>query len=106
MFLVSFCFWDFLKVGVRETTLPALNHPLLCILTPRTLQAMVLQAIFSLMGCIAIAFAFGWKLTLLALCVALPIIIAGTFYRFRYEIQFETMNQAVFAESSKVLAKC
>ena len=65
-------------------------------------MAMVLQAIFSLTGCIIIAFYFGWKLTLLAVFVALPLIMSGAFFRFRYEIQFETMNQKVFAESSKV----
>lgn len=65
-------------------------------------MAMVLQAIFSLIGCIAIGFNFGWKLTLLATLVALPIIMAGSFFRFRYEIQFEKMNQKVFEESSKV----
>jgi ABC-type multidrug transport system fused ATPase/permease subunit len=65
-------------------------------------MAMVLQAIFSLVGCISIGFAFGWKLTLLATFVALPLIMAGSFFRFRYEIQFEKMNQKVFEESSKV----
>jgi ATP-binding cassette subfamily B (MDR/TAP) protein 1 len=65
-------------------------------------MAMVLQAIFSLTGCIIIAFYFGWKLTVLAVFVALPIIMAGAFFRFRFEIQFEKMNQEVFAESSKV----
>jgi ABC-type multidrug transport system fused ATPase/permease subunit len=65
-------------------------------------MAMVLQAIFSLLGCIIIAFIKGWKLTLVALFVAGPIILAGSFFRFRYEIQFEKMNQQVFAESSKV----
>jgi ATP-binding cassette subfamily B (MDR/TAP) protein 1 len=65
-------------------------------------MAMVLQAVFSLIGCIIIAFYFGWKLTLLAVFVALPLIMGGAFFRFRYEIQFEKMNQKVFEESSKV----
>ena len=65
-------------------------------------MAMVLQAIFSLIGCISIGFAFGWKLTLLAVFVSLPIIMVGSFFRIRFEIQFEKMNQEVFAESSKV----
>ena len=64
-------------------------------------MAMVLQAIFSLIGCLTIAFVFGWKLTLVAVFVALPIIMAGAFFRFRFEIQFEELNQEVFAESSK-----
>ena len=65
-------------------------------------MAMALQAIFGLVGCVIIAFCFGWKLTLVAVFVALPIIMSGAFFRFRFEIQFEKLNQEVFAESSKV----
>jgi ABC-type multidrug transport system fused ATPase/permease subunit len=65
-------------------------------------MAMVLQAVWSLIGSIAIGFAFGWKLTLVTVCVAMPIILVGSFVRVRFEIQFEKMNQEVFAESSKV----
>jgi ATP-binding cassette, subfamily B (MDR/TAP), member 1 len=65
-------------------------------------MAMVFQSIFSLIGCIIVAFVFGWKLTLVAVFVALPIIMVGAFFRYGFEIQFEKMNQEVFAESSKV----
>ena len=65
-------------------------------------MAMVFQSIFSLIGCIIIAFVFGWKLTLVAVFVALPIIMVGAFFRYRFEVEFEKMNQEVFAESSKV----
>lgn len=65
-------------------------------------MAMIFQSIFSLIGCIIIAFVFGWKLTLVAVFVALPIIMVGAFFRFRFEVEFEKMNQEVFAESSKV----
>ncbi|KAG0651011.1 abc transporter BEA3 [Hyphodiscus hymeniophilus] len=68
-------------------------------------MAMVLQAIFSLIGCVIIAFYFGWKLTLVAVFVALPIVMGGAFFRFRFEIQFEKLNQEVFAESSKFAAE-
>jgi hypothetical protein len=33
--------------------------------------------------------------------VATPIMISASYFRLRYELQFEKMNQAVFAESSK-----
>jgi ATP-binding cassette, subfamily B (MDR/TAP), member 1 len=65
-------------------------------------MATIFQSIFSLTGCIIIAFVFGWKLTLVAVFVAPPIIMVGTFFRYRFEVEFEKVNQAVFAESSKV----
>jgi ATP-binding cassette subfamily B (MDR/TAP) protein 1 len=68
-------------------------------------MALVYTAIISLVGCIIIAFIFGWKLTVLTVFVAMPIILAAGFFRIRYEIQFESMNQAVFAESSKFAAE-
>ncbi|TAQ89536.1 hypothetical protein B7494_g2142 [Chlorociboria aeruginascens] len=68
-------------------------------------MGMVYVAIFNIMGCVIIGFVFGWKLTILVTFVSLPIIVAAGYYRVRYEIQFESMNQAVFAESSKFAAE-
>lgn len=68
-------------------------------------MAMVLTAVCNITGCVIIAFVFGWKLTCVVAFVALPILICGSSYRIRYEIQFEKMNQAVFAESSKFAAE-
>ncbi|PNY28035.1 Multidrug resistance protein 1B, partial [Tolypocladium capitatum] len=64
-------------------------------------MASVYMAAFSLTGSIAIAFAFGWKLALVACCIVMPVTIATTYWRFKYEIQFDEMNNEVFAESSK-----
>ncbi|TVY82673.1 ABC transporter BEA3 [Lachnellula suecica] len=64
-------------------------------------MALVVVGALSMVGCVIIGFVFGWKLTLLATGVAMPIIIIGSFFRVRYELQFEAMNQEVFAESSK-----
>lgn len=64
-------------------------------------MAMVSIAIFNILGCIILAFYFGWKLTVLTVFVAMPIIMSAGYYRVRYELQFERMNQVVFAESSK-----
>ena len=64
-------------------------------------MAIVLISVFNVVGCIAMSFYFGWKLTLLAICSAMPIILTAGFLRLRYETQFEKMNQRVFAESSK-----
>jgi ABC-type bacteriocin/lantibiotic exporter with double-glycine peptidase domain len=68
-------------------------------------MALPLVAVFNVMGCIAISFYFGWKLTLVTMFSASPIIIVAGFVRVRYEVQFEKMNAAVFAESSKMAAE-
>ena len=57
-------------------------------------------SVFNLIGCIAISFSFGWKLTLVALFSAMPIILVTQFLRLRYEVHFDKINAAVFAESS------
>ncbi|KAL2022705.1 hypothetical protein VTK56DRAFT_4786 [Thermocarpiscus australiensis] len=62
---------------------------------------MVLTGAFSLIGALAISFAYGWKLALVALCVTVPIGLLAGYYRVRYELQFNAMNEAVFQESSK-----
>ncbi|KJZ68596.1 hypothetical protein HIM_12016 [Hirsutella minnesotensis 3608] len=64
-------------------------------------MASVYIAIFNLSGSIAVAFAFGWKLALVACCVVMPVSIATAYWRFKYEIEFDKMNNDVFAESSK-----
>ncbi|ROT37455.1 multidrug resistance protein [Sodiomyces alkalinus F11] len=68
-------------------------------------MAFLLVGIFNLIGCLAIAFAFGWKLALVAMCVTMPMGIFSAYWRMRYEIQFDQMNAAVFAESSKFAAE-
>lgn len=64
-------------------------------------MAFPLIAVFNVIGCIAISFAFGWKLTLVTIFSAFPVIILAMFIRIRYEVKFEKMNTAVFAESSQ-----
>lgn len=65
----------------------------------------VYTAIFSLIGCITIAFVYGWKLTLVALVAALPITFTAGLIRFRWEVQFDEMQEKVFAESSQFAAE-
>ncbi|KAL2199172.1 P-loop containing nucleoside triphosphate hydrolase protein [Corynascus similis CBS 632.67] len=62
---------------------------------------LVLIGIFSLAGALAISFAYGWKLALVALCVTVPLGILAGYFRVRYELQFNKMNDEVFQESSK-----
>ncbi|PHH63018.1 hypothetical protein CDD81_6349 [Ophiocordyceps australis] len=68
-------------------------------------MASVYIASFNLVGSVAISFAFGWKLALVATCIVMPVSIATTFWRFRYEMQFERINNAVFAQSSAFAAE-
>lgn len=60
-----------------------------------------LISIFSLIGCVAISFSFGWKLAAVAFFAALPFILLASYFRIQYEVQFERMNAEVYAESSK-----
>ena len=66
-----------------------------------THMALPLVAMFNISGSVAISFAFGWKLTLVTMFSALPLIFLAGFMRIRYELQFEKLNAAVFAESSQ-----
>ncbi|OGM40492.1 lipid A export ATP-binding/permease protein msbA [Aspergillus bombycis] len=62
-------------------------------------------SIFSMVGCIAIAFSFGWKLSLVAVFAALPCTFLAAFMRIRYELQFEAMNAEVYSGSSQFAAE-
>ncbi|KAK0707633.1 P-loop containing nucleoside triphosphate hydrolase protein [Lasiosphaeris hirsuta] len=66
-----------------------------------TNMAFVVISLLNVVGCLAISFYFGWKLTVVTLCSSMPLIIAAAFFRIRYETQFEKMNNEVFAESAK-----
>jgi ATP-binding cassette subfamily B (MDR/TAP) protein 1 len=64
-------------------------------------MAMVFISIFNVIGCVTISFYFGWKFALVVICASMPIILAGGYYRVRYEVEFEVRNNKVFAESAK-----
>ncbi|KAI1376245.1 P-loop containing nucleoside triphosphate hydrolase protein [Hypoxylon crocopeplum] len=70
-----------------------------------TNMAMVYNSFFTLIGALAIAFAFGWKLALVATCVTMPIGLTAGYFRFKYELEFEQMYAEVFAQSSKFAAE-
>lgn len=58
-----------------------------------------------MIGCIAISFSFGWKLSVVTVFAALPCIFLAAFMRIRYELQFESMNAAVYSGSSQFAAE-
>ncbi|KAI0430056.1 multidrug resistance protein [Xylaria sp. FL1042] len=68
-------------------------------------MALVYTSFFTLIGALAIAYAFGWKLALVATTVTAPIGLVAGYFRFRYELEFEKLNNAVFAESSQFAAE-
>ncbi|KAM0329088.1 hypothetical protein ACHAPQ_006838 [Fusarium lateritium] len=63
--------------------------------------ALLLSAIFNVAGCVTISLVFGWKLGLIAMSVALPVMIAAGCWKFKQEVNFDKMNSAVFMESSQ-----
>ncbi|KAI5867037.1 P-loop containing nucleoside triphosphate hydrolase protein [Durotheca rogersii] len=68
-------------------------------------MAMAYNALFTVIGALIIAFIFGWKLALVAMCVTMPLGLLAGYLRLQYELEFEAMNAAVFAESSKFAAE-
>jgi ABC-type multidrug transport system fused ATPase/permease subunit len=68
-------------------------------------MAFAMQACFSVIGAMAISFAFSWKLALLGFLVAMPINTTAVYWRWKYELEFDPMNNAVFEESSKFAAE-
>ncbi|KAK7970007.1 hypothetical protein PG988_009080 [Apiospora saccharicola] len=68
-------------------------------------MAMVFNSVFMVIGCLAISYAFSWKLALVSMFVTMPLGMAAGYFRLRYELEFEKMNAAVFAESSKFAAE-
>ncbi|RDW76527.1 ABC transporter ATP-binding protein [Aspergillus mulundensis] len=67
--------------------------------------AQVCISVFSIVGGVIMALVYSWKLALVSLCVVAPISVLSGYIRFRYEVQFEEMNDAVFEESSQFAAE-
>lgn len=64
-------------------------------------MAALVTSSLNLLGCVAIAVTFGWKLTLIALFTTLPIVLIAMIYRIRYEMDIDRMSNAVFADSAR-----
>lgn len=60
-----------------------------------------LISVFNVTGCVIISFIFGWKLAAVTFFGAMPFILLAAFMRIRHETHFESMNAAVYADSSK-----
>ncbi|KAH7020427.1 P-loop containing nucleoside triphosphate hydrolase protein [Ilyonectria destructans] len=68
-------------------------------------MSFLLMAMFNITGALSISYAFGWKLALVATFVTMPVGLFAGYWRFKYELEFEKMNAAVFAESSQFAAE-
>ncbi|CAJ2500962.1 Uu.00g038150.m01.CDS01 [Anthostomella pinea] len=68
-------------------------------------MALVYTSFFTLIGALTIAFVYGWKLAIVATTVTAPLGLLAGYFRFKYELEFEKLYGAVFAESSKFAAE-
>ncbi|KAI4631038.1 ABC-type transporter tr06 [Alternaria metachromatica] len=66
-----------------------------------TEMSVALIAIVNVVGCVIISFIYGWKLSLVALFAALPLILAAGYLRVRIELEFDKTNAKVFENSSQ-----
>ncbi|KAI8721787.1 hypothetical protein NCS52_00321200 [Fusarium sp. LHS14.1] len=63
--------------------------------------AQVCIAVFNVIGGLVMALVYSWKLGLVSMAAVTPVCIFSGYCRFRYELQFEKLNDEVFAESSQ-----
>ena len=61
--------------------------------------------VFNIIGSITLSFVFGWKLTIVVLCSATPLIIAAGFIRLKLEHGFTNAANKVFKESAQFAAE-
>jgi ABC-type multidrug transport system fused ATPase/permease subunit len=62
-------------------------------------------AVVNVVGCVIISFIYGWKLSLVGLFAALPLILAAGYLRVRLELEFDKTNAKVFENSSQFAAE-
>ncbi|KAI9653427.1 MAG: hypothetical protein M1829_001304 [Trizodia sp. TS-e1964] len=65
----------------------------------------VLIAITNIIGSITLSFIVGWKLTVVCLFAAFPLMFCGGFMRVRIEMQFERSTAEVFAASARLASE-
>ncbi|VUC30462.1 unnamed protein product [Clonostachys rosea] len=63
--------------------------------------AQVCVAFGNIIGGIVMSLVYSWKLALVSICAVVPVCLFSGYIRFRYELMFDKMNDAVFAESSQ-----
>jgi ATP-binding cassette subfamily B (MDR/TAP) protein 1 len=66
-----------------------------------TEMGFALVAVVNMVGSLIISFVYGWKLSLVGLFSALPLILVAGYMRMRLELQFEKDNAKVFENSSQ-----
>ncbi|KAM6534715.1 hypothetical protein FALCPG4_004341 [Fusarium falciforme] len=63
--------------------------------------AQVCIAVFNVIGDLVMALVYSWKLGPVSMAAVTPVCVFSGYLRFRYELQFEKMNDEVFVESSQ-----
>src|SRR5690606_10235793 len=66
---------------------------------------MLLVAVFSILGLIIISLNYGWKLALVIICSAFPLVITAGMVRMRFEQKLDKASSKIFAESSKFISE-
>ncbi|RMZ70090.1 leptomycin B resistance pmd1 [Pyrenophora seminiperda CCB06] len=70
-----------------------------------TEMSLAFIAVVNLVGCIIVSFVYGWKLSLVGLFTALPLILAAGYLRVRLEMEFANTNAKIFENSSQFAAE-
>ncbi|KAL4876343.1 P-loop containing nucleoside triphosphate hydrolase protein [Aspergillus karnatakaensis] len=68
-------------------------------------SAFPIVALLSVIGCLFIAFYYGWKLLAVGIVIIAPILALAAFLRVRHELSLESLNTAVYANSSEFIGE-
>ncbi|KAL2797225.1 P-loop containing nucleoside triphosphate hydrolase protein [Aspergillus keveii] len=62
-------------------------------------------SVLNVTGCMTIAFIYGWKLSAVGVIAVMPILATAAYLRVRYELQLESLNAEVYADSSRFISE-
>jgi ATP-binding cassette, subfamily B (MDR/TAP), member 1 len=66
---------------------------------------MMLVAVAAILGLVIISLSHGWKLALVTICSAFPLVITAGMVRMRFEQKLDKASEKIFAESSKFISE-
>ncbi|RPA77067.1 ABC multidrug transporter [Ascobolus immersus RN42] len=66
---------------------------------------MLLVALLAIIGIIIIALVFGWKLAIVIICSAFPLVITAGMVRMRFEHKLGRASEEIFKDSSQFIAE-
>ncbi|KAL3456375.1 P-loop containing nucleoside triphosphate hydrolase protein [Aspergillus heterothallicus] len=68
-------------------------------------SAFPMISVLNITGCMIIAFIYGWKLSAVGVVAVMPILAIAAYLRVRYELQLESLNAEVYADSSRFISE-